>query len=139
MNGTKSQLTVFFEDPFWVGVYEREETGTYEVCKITFGTEPKDAEVYELLLKKRHRLCFHPMAQKKRAPQKRANPKRTQRQITHQLQSKGTGTKAQQALKRQQEAGKQKRKTCKRQQQEEKRERHFQLRQEKRKEKHRGH
>ena len=36
-----SSLTVFFEDPFWVGVYERTDGGRYEACKITFGAEPK--------------------------------------------------------------------------------------------------
>lgn len=38
----KSSLTVMFEAPFWIGVYERFDEGYYEVCKITFGSEPKD-------------------------------------------------------------------------------------------------
>lgn len=42
-----SKLTVLFEDPFWIGLYEREYNGRYEVCKITFGAEPKDYEVYD--------------------------------------------------------------------------------------------
>ena len=25
-------LTVLFEDPFWVGIYERREGRTYQVC-----------------------------------------------------------------------------------------------------------
>ena len=33
-----------FEDPFWVGIYERYDDGQYEVCKITCGAEPKDYE-----------------------------------------------------------------------------------------------
>ena len=40
------RLTVLFEDPFWIGIYERTCDGQYEVCKITFGTEPKDYEVF---------------------------------------------------------------------------------------------
>lgn len=36
-----------FEAPFWIGVYERFDEGYYEVCKITFGSEPKDYEVYD--------------------------------------------------------------------------------------------
>lgn len=36
------KLTVYFEDPFWVGVFERTQNGTLSVCKITFGAEPKD-------------------------------------------------------------------------------------------------
>jgi len=37
----RSSLTVLFENPFWIGLYERIEGDKYEVCKITFGAEPK--------------------------------------------------------------------------------------------------
>lgn len=47
-NGAK--LTVFFQEPFWVGLYERWTEGLLQVCKITFGAEPKDYQVYEFLL-----------------------------------------------------------------------------------------
>ena len=47
----QSTLTILFEAPFWIGVYERFDEGYYEVCKITFGSEPKDYEVYDFLLK----------------------------------------------------------------------------------------
>ena len=43
----KASLTVFFEDPFWVGVFERIEDGKLSVCKVTFGAEPKDYEVWD--------------------------------------------------------------------------------------------
>ncbi|HRK76285.1 MAG TPA: DUF2992 family protein, partial [Streptococcus parasuis] len=36
----KSSLTILFEAPFWIGLYERTDGGKYEVCKITFGSEP---------------------------------------------------------------------------------------------------
>ena len=39
--GTQSSLTILFEAPFWIGLYERTDNGKYEVCKITFGSEPK--------------------------------------------------------------------------------------------------
>ena len=42
MDSDLTRLTVFFEAPFWVGVFERFEGGTLSVCKITFGAEPKD-------------------------------------------------------------------------------------------------
>ena len=32
------KLTVFFEEPFWVGIYERECDGKYEVCKFCNST-----------------------------------------------------------------------------------------------------
>lgn len=36
------KLIVFFEDSFWIGVFERIENGKLSVCKVTFGAEPKD-------------------------------------------------------------------------------------------------
>ena len=44
------RLTVFFEDPFWAGIFERIEDGKLSVCKVTFGAEPKDYEVREYVL-----------------------------------------------------------------------------------------
>ncbi len=56
----KSSLTILFEDPFWIGVFERTGDGKYEVCKITFGAEPKDYEVRDLLLYNWNNLKFSP-------------------------------------------------------------------------------
>lgn len=134
-----SRLTVFFEEPFWVGVYEREDNGGYEACKITFGAEPKDYEVYDFMLKNWSKLKFSPPIEAKNMEEKLISPKRMQRAINRQLQATGVGTKAQQALKLQQEQGKAEHKARTREQREAEKELQFQLRQEKRKEKHRGH
>ena len=99
----KSSLTILFEAPFWIGLYERTDSGKYEVCKITFGSEPKDYEVYEFLLKNWHKLKFSPPIQAEVFIERKLNPKRMQREIQSQLQDKGVGTKAQQALKLQHE------------------------------------
>ena len=99
----KSSLTILFEAPFWIGLYERTDSGKYEVCKITFGSEPKDYEIYEFLLKNWHKLKFSPPIQTEVAVERKINPKRMQREIQSQLQDKGVGTKAQQALKLQHE------------------------------------
>ena len=48
----------FFEEPFWVGVFERVSDGKLSVCKVTFGAEPKDYEVYDFVLKDYYRLRF---------------------------------------------------------------------------------
>ena len=45
-----SKRTVFFEDPFWIGVFERIEDGKLSVAKVTYGVEPKDYEVQEYIL-----------------------------------------------------------------------------------------
>ena len=134
-----SKLTVFFEDPFWVGLYERENNGKYEVCKITFGAEPKNYEVYDFILKNWSKLRFSPTIEALTIDGKQVNPKRMQRTVSKHLQNLGMGTKAQQALKLQQEQGKAEHIIRSREQQEAEKELRFELRQEKRKEKHRGH
>lgn len=42
MDKVTTKLTVFFQEPFWVGVFERVSDGKLFVCNATFGTEPKD-------------------------------------------------------------------------------------------------
>lgn len=70
--------------------------------------------------------------------ERKINPKRMQREINSQLEKRGIGTKAQQALKLQYEQSKIERKTQSREQKEAEKERQYVLRQEKKKEKHRG-
>ena len=125
----KCSLTILFEDPFWIGLYERFDEDKYEVCKITFGAEPKDYEVYEFLLKNWGKLQFSPPIKTELAEERKINPKR---------QNRGIGTKAQQALKLQHEQNKLARKTKSREQREAEQERQYALRQEKKKAKHRG-
>jgi hypothetical protein len=36
MGKVSGRLIVFFEEPFWVGVFENEYSGKLSVCKITF-------------------------------------------------------------------------------------------------------
>lgn len=135
---TRCRLTILFENPFWVGVYERFDNGKYEVCKITFGAEPKDYEVYSFLLKNWHRLKLSLPVKVGKAEERQINPKRIQREINRQLQDKGVGTKAQQALKLQYEQNKTERKAQSREQKEAEKERQYALRQEKKKAKHKG-
>ena len=137
MDKVSGKLTVFFEESFWVGVFERVSDGTLSVCKVTFGAEPKDYEIYDFVLKNYYRLRFSPAV----APDVKEagrNPKRVQREVRKQIQNIGIGTKSQQALKLQQEQLKTERKTVSREQQEAEKQRQFELKQQKRKEKHRG-
>ena len=134
----KSRFTVFFEDPFWVGVFERIEGNRLSVCKITFGAEPADAEIYAFLLSRYNRLKFSSPV---RAEQKREadNPKRRFKNAKKALEKKGVGTKSQQALQKQYEEMKADRKTAGKELRDAEKQRQFELRQEKRKEKHKGH
>ena len=39
---SKSRLTVYFEPPFWVGLYQREDEEGFQACRVVFGGEPRD-------------------------------------------------------------------------------------------------
>lgn len=134
-----AQLTVYFEAPFWVGLFERGGGGTWEACKVTFGPEPKDHEVYAFLLENHRRLRFSPSMRAGRTAGQAANPKRRQRQVKRQLERAGCSTRAQQALAAQREQGKEAKRRRTRAEREAEQARQFALRQEKRREKHKGH
>lgn len=134
----KSRLTVYFNGAVWIGVYERILDGQLEACKIVFGAEPKDYEVYQFLLQNWKSLRFSPPVAIQKKTESRINPKRMQRIIKKQLESNGTGTKSRQAVKLQKEENKIIHKDKSRRQKAEEKQRHFELKQQKRKEKHRG-
>lgn len=138
MNEPIVNLTIYFDDPFWVGVFERIESGNLSVCKVTFGAEPKSADVWAFVLRNYYRLKFSPAV---KTNQKRSadNPKRRQRNAKKQMQIIGIGTKSQQALAAARETLKTERKKVHREQKETAQQRRFDIRQQKRKEKHKGH
>lgn len=139
MESVLSKFTVSFEEPFWIGLYERQEGRRYEVCKVTFGAQPQDGQVLAFLLQNWDRLRFSPPDTAAPPPQRRENPKRMQREIHRQVRPAAIGTKAQQALKRQQEEDRQANKDHSRARRFDLKERKFSQKQEKRREKHRGH
>lgn len=104
MDIDSTKLTVFFEAPFWIGVFERIERRKLSVCKVVFGAEPKDYEVWEYLLKNYSRLRFSPSVETV-VKKESVNPKRLQRQIRKETAATGIGTKSQQALQMQRECG----------------------------------
>ena len=131
-------LTILFEDPFWIGLFESIEGDQMQVCKVTFGAEPTDQEVLEFLNRNWSHLKYSkPVVTEVKAKPK--NPKRLQREARKQTLNTGIGTKSQQALKQQQEENKLERKTISRALKEKEKERKFELKQVKRKEKHKGH
>lgn len=140
MGGNTLYLTVLFEQPFWIGILERSGEGRYEACKVSFGAEPRDAEVYDFLLRNYSRLVFSPAIRQPEMPERSINPKRALREARKALESAaGIGTRAQQALQLQREQNRQEREVRTRRQREAEEKRRFDLRQEKRREKHRGH
>ena len=138
MDKVRGKLTVFFEDPFWVGVFEKIEDGKLTVAKVTFGAEPTDYEVQAYILKYYYSLQFSPAVATVVKETKR-NPKRMQRDIKKQMQENGVSTKSQLALKLPQEQNKQDRRLKSRAQKEAEEQRMFELKQQKKREKHKGH
>ena len=78
MDKTSEKLTVYFEEPFWVGVFERVDNNKLSVCKVTFGAEPKDYEIWEFILKYYYDLKFSPVVETE-IKQVADNPKRRSR------------------------------------------------------------
>lgn len=135
----QGRFTVFYNGQFWIGIFEREEFGALQTARLIFGAEPRDEELYALILTEYANLKFGPSLTIERAPCKSVNPKRRQREVKAAMQAQGVGTKAQQAVALAREAQKKdsaaRRKDAKALEEQRK----FALRQMKRKEKHRGH
>ena len=130
MEGT---LTVYFDEPFWVGIFERCDNGRLSVCKVTFGAEPKEQEIYEFVLRHFTELRFSQevdIKQRKTAD----NPKRRQRNARKQMEHSGVGTKSQMQL----EQNKLERKVKTREQKLADKQRMFEIKQQKKREKHKG-
>lgn len=121
--------------------YDTWSEGLVQIFDAVYENKPfilKDYEVYDFLLKNWNSLKFSPPIKSEITEERKINPKRMQREINNQLQNKGMGTKAQQALKLQHEQNKMERKVKSKEQREAEKERQYALRQEKRKAKHRG-
>ena len=131
------KLTVYFADPFWVGVAERIAGGHLSAAKITFGAEPKDYEIAGFIQRYFYELRFSQSVPTERREAKK-NPKTAQRDAKRQMQQVGIGTKSQQALKLQHEAKRLEGRKKNREEKQAKAERLFLLKKQKRKEKHRG-
>ena len=131
-------LTVFFEDPFWVGVFERIDDGKLSVCKVTFGAEPKDYDVWEFILQNYDRMVFSPAVETE-TKQTADNPKRRLRNVRQQTERRGIGTKSQQALQLQREELKTEHRQISREQRDAEAQHRFEMKQLKKKDKRRGH
>ena len=136
---TTGSLTVLFEDPFWIGLFEVTDEEGLHVCKVTFGAEPTGQEIIEFVEKNWHKLKYSEGIETTSTLEIKKSPKRQLREARKQMVSQGIGTKSQQALKMQQERNKVERKQLSKAEREAERQRKFDLRQTKKKEKHKGH
>ncbi|KRU30578.1 hypothetical protein VT91_10180 [Clostridium sporogenes] len=133
------KLTVLFDEPFWIGIFEKQDQDKIQICRVVFGQEPKDYEIYDFILKNYYNLKFsNPIAIDKN-PKKEINPKRMQRKIKKTVQENGIGTKVQQALKLDYENKKTERKIRSKEDREKLKKLKFEKRQQKKAKKKKGH
>ncbi len=85
--GVSLNFTVFFDDPFWTGIFTLTGNGKVKFARVIFGDEPSDPELYEYFLKYYNSLEFFESQniEKEKAPVK--NPKRRQREISKELKN----------------------------------------------------
>ncbi len=117
-----------------MGVFERIIDGKLSACKVTFGAEPKECEIWEFVLHHYYELSFSPAVEME-LRQTPDNPKRRQRNAGKLMVS----TKSQEALQKQLEELKTERRQISREEREAEEQRRFALKQEKRREKQKGH
>ncbi|RSI61693.1 hypothetical protein D8863_10150 [Streptococcus oralis] len=130
-------LTVYFEDGFWHGLFEQECEGTYQVCRVTFGQEPKEDEILRLIQIQFVRLSFSSEATVKQHV-KIKNPKRLQRAVKKQVKQE-VSSKSQELLQLQHEERKKHSKQQSSLQKQLLKQEKFERKQQKRREKHKGH
>lgn len=139
MEKTTSRLTVIFEDPFWIGLYERQTGTRYEVCRIVFGAEPRNYDIEAFMRKNWRKLKFSPAVSSEALNERRVNPKRMQREINRAMKQKSISTKAQQAISLAREQNKLEKKKRSGEQKEAEKQKKLLIHQEKKRQKHRGH
>ena len=132
------KLTVLFESPFWVGIFEKEQDGKYSVARIVFGAEPRDFEVFEFVINKMDQLKFS-NPQEDEIVKRKINPKGLQREVKKEISKKNIVSKAQDALRLEIEKNKKERRSFNSKLKEAIKQERFELKQQKKKEKKRGH
>jgi hypothetical protein len=135
----EGKLTVFFESPFWVGIFERTESGKYQAARFVFGAEPTEPQLIQFALTEFLLLRFSDPVDKAKSHEGVVNYKRRMRDVKKQMMNPVGSTRAQLAVKQEFELQARLREQNSRMEHEADAERKFQLRQAKRAEKHRGH
>lgn len=139
INSSSIKLTVFFEDPFWVGVFEKTRGNEYQVARIVFGPEPKVYDIAKMLDDYYHLKFSKVSVDSKQKPVNNLNPKRMQRLLNRNQKKQGVGTAAQEAMRLQREVDRKDKKRISKAQREEIKNKKYEQKQQKKKEKKRGH
>jgi len=135
----EATTTIFFENPLWVGVFERRDERGYAVARHVFGSEPNEAELLLFARTNYQQLSFSQPGPDEPLKQIEFGYKRKQRRAREQMAQQGIGTHAQQAMKAELERRKVESKTLTRAEEDALAEEKYQERQQRKKEKLRGH
>ena len=142
LNFINGALTVLFDGTYWIALFEKTDEQGYCVAKYIFGKEPKDEDVYDVVLHNYRQLRFTQPVPAGMLNEQQMSYKRRQREIERLLAEAASTEKADEAkavLHVDRERAQQERERAAKAAREAEETRKFQLRQEKRKEKHRGH
>lgn len=132
-------FTIFFEDPFWVGVLESDDEGRLTAARHVFGAEPTNAELLEFMLYRFHLMPRVTAGEGDHRPPPHARgAKRALREATR-SQNHRVSTKAQEAIAAAREAARDERRLRSREDDRIDEAARFRARAEKRKRRHRGH
>ncbi|CAH8717614.1 YjdF family protein [Paenibacillus thiaminolyticus] len=134
------KLTVYFEDPFWVGVVEEQFGNHVKAYRHVFGAEPKDAEVMEFVNTRMNPLMERVQSGvgTETACKRPVNPKRLARIVAREMQRHGISSQSHEALRLELESRKKERTVRSREQREALKEKKRSIRIQKKKDKHRG-
>jgi ribosomal protein L12E/L44/L45/RPP1/RPP2 len=135
----EGKMTVLYESPFWVGLFERTEQDKYQAARFVFGAEPTEPQLLQFALTSFLSLQFSQPVEAVCTQTREVNFKRRMREVKKQMAAPAGATRAQQAVKQEYEQLTHERESSHREEHEAEQERKFQLRQLKRAEKHRGH
>ncbi|UXS60597.1 YjdF family protein [Staphylococcus ureilyticus] len=134
------ELSIFHDGQFFIGLIEYKYDNKSKFAKYTFGTEPDDGEIlcfidnYLLILIENTQTSVRTKSRKQRV-----NPKRLQRQVAKEQKASKDLTKAQLALKEEQELKKKQSKKRNKAKIDAFKERKRKIKKYKAKEKHKGH
>lgn len=104
-------LTIYFDEPWWVGAIEFEADGQPRLVRHVFGAEPSGPEVLAFVQHDYVHALERPAATltAEAEPQRHVNPRRAARAAARAMRTRGLSTKAQEALKQLHEQQKQER------------------------------
>ncbi len=135
----ENSLTVLFDPPFWVGIFEHNDGDTYRMARHVFGAEPTEPQLLELARNGFPGLTFSNPVNLASVELREVGYKRRMREIRAAMKNPAASTRSQQILQQEMERQAQNNREHRRQIRQQSEDLKFQARQARKAEKHRGH